>query len=87
MTLELTNNLTKNSYEFTGITDELTSRLFYTFDITLQSDMDDGEYSYTLKTDDGVIKATGLLQIGEYKPNNNTYTAQTQNGYIQYQSN
>ena len=83
MTLKLRNNLTKIEYTFDNLADELVSRLFYTFDITLPEGMDDGEYAYTLY-DGNVVKATGLLQVGDYKPNNNTYTAQTQNGYIQY---
>lgn len=46
--------------------------------------MDDGEYTYTLYDEQNTVKATGLLQVGDYVPNNNTYTAQTQNGYVQY---
>lgn len=84
MTLKLRNNLTKIEYTFDNLVDELVSRLFYTFDITLPEGMDDGEYAYTLYDDRNVVKATGLLQVGDYKPQNNTYTAQTQNGYIQY---
>ena len=84
MTLKLFNNLTKKEYTFNNLDDKLTSRLWYTFDITLQPNMDDGEYTYTLYDEDNVIKATGLLQVGDYTPNNNTYTAQTHNGYIQY---
>lgn len=78
------NNVTKKEYELTNLDDKLTSRLFYTFDITLEDGMDDGEYSYTLYDEQNVVKATGLLQVGDYKPQNNTYTAETHNGYIQY---
>lgn len=46
--------------------------------------MDDGEYTYTLTDDEGMIRATGLLQVGDYVANNNTYTANTKNGYVQY---
>ena len=84
MTLKLRNNLTKVVYTFDNLEDKLTSRLFYTFDLTLQDGMDDGEYTYTLIDEDEHTVATGLVQIGDYTPNNNTYTAQTQNGYIQY---
>ena len=84
MTLKLRNNLTKIEYTFENLVDELVSRLFYTFDITIPAGMDDGEYAYTLYDERNVVKATGLLQVGDYKPQNNTYTAQTQNGYIQY---
>lgn len=83
MVLKLRNNLTKKEYTFDNLVDQMTSRLFYTLDITLFEDMDDGEYAYTLY-DEGVVKATGLLQVGDYKPQNNTYTAQTHDGYIQY---
>lgn len=84
MTLKLRNNLTKQEYTFNNLVDQLVSRLFYTLDITLQSGMDDGEYAYTLYGEDDTVKATGILQVGDFKPQNNTYTAQTQNGYIQY---
>lgn len=85
MRLELVNNLTKNVYSFPNLEDKMVSRLFYAFDITLQEGMDDGEYSYTLYDDEYVAKATGLIQIGNYVPNNNTYTATTNNGgYVQY---
>lgn len=84
MVLKLRNNLTKIEYTFDNLDDKLTSRLFYTFDITLPADMDDGEYAYTLYDENEVVKATGLLQVGDFKPKNNTYTAETHNGYIQY---
>lgn len=83
MVLKLRNNLTKKEYTFDNLVDQMTSRLFYTLDITLFEGMDDGEYAYTLY-DGNVVKATGLLQVGDYKPQNNTYTAQTHDGYIQY---
>ena len=85
MLLKLTNNLTKKVYEFDNLDDKLTSRIFYTFDIQLQEPMDDGEYTYDLYDADGLHKATGLLQIGDYTPENKTYSATTsENGYIQY---
>lgn len=84
MTLKLQNNVTKRVYTFENLEDLLKTRLFYTFDITFPEGMDDGEYAYTLYDEQNIVKATGLLQVGDYVPNNNTYTAQTQNGYIQY---
>ncbi len=84
MTLKLRNNLTKQEYTFDNLDDKLASRLFYTFDVTLPEGMDDGEYTYTLYDEENVVKATGLVQIGDYKPQNNTYSAETHNGYIQY---
>lgn len=77
MTLHLLNNLTKNEYNFTGLTDNLESRLFYSFDISLPQGIDDGEYSYTLADEDNVVVASGLLQVGDYKPQTNQYTSST----------
>ena len=86
MQLKLTNNLTKQVYTFDNLDDKLTSRIFYTLDIQLYEDMDDGEYQYDLYDDEGIHKASGLLQIGDYKPENKTYSATTsESGYIQYQ--
>lgn len=86
MRLQIQNNLTKKVYTFDNLDDKLTSRLFYTFDLTLPSGMDDGIYQYKL-FDGDTVKATGLLQVGEFTAKNNTYSAQTQNGYIQYNAN
>ena len=86
MTLKLINNLTKKEYELTNLADLNMSRLFYTFDITFPANMDDGEYSYTLYDGD-VVKATGLLQVGDYTPEKTTYEnneIKEQNGYVQY---
>ena len=85
MLLKLTNNLTKKVYEFDNLDDKLTSRIFYTLDIQLTEPMDEGEYTYVLYDEDGLKKASGLLQIGDYKPENKTYSASTtEHGYIQY---
>ncbi len=85
MLLKLTNNLTKKVYEFDNLDDKLTSRIFYTFDIQLTETMDEGEYSYDLYDEEGLHKASGLLQIGDYRPENKTYSATTtESGYIQY---
>jgi hypothetical protein len=45
---------------------------FYKFSLQLPEGMKDGEYEYTLEEDDKVI-STGLLQIGDYEPNNKQY--------------
>ena len=87
MTLKLQNNLTKKVHTFNNLEDKLASRMFYTFDITLPEDVDDGEYTYSLLDENGNVKASGLAQIGDYAPQNNTYAPQTQNGYVQYNSN
>ncbi len=84
MTLKLRNNLTKIEYSFENLEDVNISRLYYVFDITLFENMDDGEYAYQLFDDENVV-ATGIIQVGDFVPaNNQTYTAQTTSGYIQY---
>lgn len=85
MTLKIENTVSKMVYNFDNLEDKLTSNLFYTFDIQLESKIEEGSYTYTLYEND-VVKATGVLQCGNYKPNNKTYSAKTENGYIQYQS-
>lgn len=87
MLLKLTNNLSKITTEFSGLTDQDTSRLYYIFDITLPEGMDEGEYSYELFDDDNNSVVSGLAQIGDYVPENKTYTTQETNGYIQYNGN
>ena len=82
MTLKFINNTTKQEWTF-DVFDVNDSRMFYHFDIALPEGMPDGEYSYIL-LDNGKTKASGLLQVGDFIPDNNTYTAQTQNGYIAY---
>lgn len=84
MTLKLKNNLTNKELEFLNLDDLGASRLYYTFDITLPEVMEEGEYTYTL-LDENEIIASGLLQIGDYVPKTEQYTAQTNNnGYITY---
>lgn len=85
MTLELTNNLTKNKTILEGIEDKNNSALFYSFDICLEGTYEDGEYTYRL-LDGEEVKATGLLQIGDYKRDENVNTEynDNNNGYIVY---
>lgn len=84
MILEIINNLTKNTVNFT-VDDLKDSALFYHFDISLVEGMEDGEYTYFLKDGD-VLLATGLLQIGDYKRDENVNTEYNDNnsGYIVY---
>lgn len=85
MTLELTNNLTKNKTLLEGIEDKNNSTLFYSFDICLGGIYEDGEYTYRL-LDGEEVKATGLLQIGDYKRDadiNKQYN-DNEKGYIVY---
>lgn len=83
MILKFKNNTDKN--EFSLSVNELgDSRLNYHFQIHVPEELPDGEYSYALTDDEGEnVFASGLVQIGEYKPNNKTYTT-TENGYKQY---
>lgn len=84
MRLKLVSNLTKIEYEFTGLTDTLESRMFYSLELGLPENIADGEYSYTLYDDDNVSVATGLCQIGDYTPNKKEYTQENKQQYIQY---
>lgn len=85
MTLELTNNLTKNKTLWEEIEDKNNSALFYSFDICLEGIYEDGEYTYRL-LDGEEVKATGLLQIGDYKRDANINKEYNDNkkGYIVY---
>ena len=84
MKLEIIHNLSKNTVNFT-VDDLKDSALFYHFDISLVDGMEDGEYTYYLKDGDTLL-ATGLLQIGDYKRDENVNTKynDNNNGYIVY---
>ena len=84
MKLEIIHSLSKNTVNFT-VDDLKDSALFYPFDISLIDGMEDGEYTYYLKDGDKVL-ATGLLQIGDYKRDENVNTEynDNNNGYIVY---
>lgn len=73
MTFKLINNLTKKEYTFGDIVDKSDSRLFWHFDLTLDGGMGDGEYTYTLLNEEGVIEGEGILQIGDYTQNKKNY--------------
>lgn len=82
MTLELINNLTKNTIKLGEIEDKLVSNLFYSFDITLPDGITDGEYTYQL-IDEGKVMSTGLVQIGDYEAEKSEYK-EDKKGYIVY---
>ena len=87
MILKITSTLRKSEYTFNNLEDKLVSRLFYAFDITIPAGVLDGEYQYVLTTDEGEVKATGLLQIGDYQSETKPYTGDTikeNNGFISY---
>lgn len=86
-TLSLKNNLTKAEYTIDNLSDEQISRIWYAFDIWLPNGMADGEYSYVLTDGDGNIKGTGLMQVGDYVPEKQSYQDETikeNNGFITY---
>jgi hypothetical protein len=85
MRLELTANLSKITTILNGIEDKNNSTLFYSFDINLEGTYEDGEYTYRL-FDGDELKATGLLQIGDYKRDTDINKEYNDNkkGYIVY---
>lgn len=85
MTLKLENNVTNVSYTISGLTDLQKSRLNYVFSLSLPEGIDSGEYNYTLEDDENTVVASGIIQIGSYTPQKTTYTAQTNNDYVQYE--
>lgn len=78
----------KNNLNLTEITLNLKSYdatlNFYKFSLQLPEDIKDGEYEYTLidDFDNNTIISKGLLQIGDYKPNNKQY--ETENKIMIY---
>lgn len=84
MKLLLINSITKNKFEY-SVTDLNESSIFYTFNINIPEEMDDGEYNYTLKDDEDKIVATGLMRVGDYKQENTQYNNKDKK-YIQYGS-
>lgn len=81
MTLKLTNSVTKKNYSY-EVEDTNSSIFYYNFNLTLDEDMDDGEYAYTLSDDEGNELARGLLQIGNYVPEKTEY--ENKKTYITY---
>lgn len=65
MELKLINNTTKHEVELTELEDKKLSRYFYSFDLSFNEDMEEGEWTYQLFKD-GKMVANGLLQIGDY---------------------
>lgn len=88
MVLKLTSTLSKSEYIFEHLEDNLTSRIFWDFSITLPQGIKDGEFQYVLTYDDGTVEATGLCIVGDFVPETHPYTGDTtikeSNGYIQY---
>lgn len=90
MQLIFTNNLSKKRYEF-DVEDKLCSNLFYTFDLTIPSDMEEGEYTVELNLCSyhyGFQRLwTGIAQVGDYVPSKTEYETTNiteNNGYTIY---
>lgn len=83
MILVLKNNVSKQEYVITGLTDLNTSVLYWTFDVVLPEDIIDGDYNYTLSDDNNVLLSSGLARIGDYTPSVTANTAST-GSYIVY---
>lgn len=68
--LNIFNKTSNKTYEWTDLEDLSTMKNYYDFRISF-SDVDDGEYEYTLSYEDasGKVKIVdkGLLVVGEYK--------------------
>lgn len=83
MKLILKNGITHKEFEY-SVTDLNESSIFYTFNINIPEEMDDGEYEYTLKYDLNKTLATGLIRVGDFKQNNTQYINNKDNKYVQY---
>lgn len=77
------NGITHRNFEY-NVTDLSESSIYYTFNINLPEEMDEGEYNYVLKDDLDKIVATGLMRVGDYKQNNTQYINNKDNKYVQY---
>lgn len=77
------NGITHKNFEY-NVTDLNESSIYYTFNLNIPEEMDDGEYNYVLKDDLDKIVATGLMRVGDYKQNNTQYNNNKDNKYVQY---
>jgi hypothetical protein len=72
MKLVLINSLSKEKYELI-VRDNGSTMNYYKLEINLYDNMAEGEYEYTLLDDNNNEISNGLLQIGDYKQNNDVY--------------
>ena len=82
MTLKLTHQVSHKVYTF-EVEDSNTSVIYYNFNLTLENDMDEGQYDYLLLEGDDIL-ARGIAQIGDFKPEKTEYKNKNDNGYIVY---
>ena len=78
------NGITHKNFEY-NVTDLNESSIYYTFNLNIPEEMDEGEYEYTLKDDGEKILATGLMRVGDFKQENKEYNNKDKK-YIQYGS-
>lgn len=71
MTLKLTNSVSKKEHSYT-VEDTNSSIYYFNFNLKLNEDMDEGEYTYALVDGEKTL-ATGLIQIGDYVPEKTEY--------------
>ena len=84
MKLIIKNGITHKNFEY-NVADLNESQIYYTFNLNIPEEMDDGEYEYTLKDNEDKILATGLMRIGDYKTENKEYNNKDKK-YVQYVS-
>ena len=82
MKLLLKNGITNKNFEY-SVEDLNESSIYYTFNLNIPEEMDDGEYEYTLKDDEDKIVATGLIRVGDFKQENKQYI-NNKDKFIQY---
>lgn len=82
LTLELKSTVRNDIFSF-DVSDESGLTDFFVFEADF-SDIPDGEYKYIVKeTDENVINSTGLVKIGDWKPENEQYAINQE--YTQYE--
>ena len=83
MKLYIKNGITHKNFEY-NVEELNESSIYYTFNLNISEEMDDGEYEYTLKDDGEKILATGLIRVGDFKQENKEYNNNKDKKYIQY---
>lgn len=86
MVFRIENNVTKRRYEF-NVEDIGDSTLYYHFNMSLENNVDDGEYTYWLYDSNARLVAQGVAQVGDYvaPSGSTTYKPSSGTTYIQYQ--
>lgn len=55
------------------VVDKASNKTYYTFNIEISEDWVDGQYDYKLLDSEDNILSEGILQFGDYTPNNKNY--------------